>query len=71
MKIVLVIAQILVSIALIFLISIQGKSGGLGTAFGANQALYSQRRGVEKLVFYFTIFSVILFLVISVANLLV
>lgn len=71
MQIVLMVGQVVVSLALIFLIVIQGKGGGLGTAFGANQTLYSQRRGVEKIVFYLTIVCVGLFLIFSVANLLV
>lgn len=66
----LIIAQVLVSFFLIVLITLQGKGGGLGTAFGASQALYSQRRGVERLVFYTTVFLVFLFLLISIANLL-
>ena len=70
MKIILLVLQILIAAVLIFLIAIQGKGGGLGSAFGASTTLYSKRRGVEKTVFYFTIFLVFLFFIISLANLL-
>lgn len=66
----LIIAQILISFTLIILITLQGKGGGLGTAFGASQALYSQRRGVERAVFYLTLVLLFLFLTVSIVNLL-
>ena len=65
------IAQILVSILLIALIAVQGKGGGLGSAFGANYAAFSKRRGFEKFVFSLTIGCACLFFVLSVINLLV
>lgn len=71
MKIALTIIQIIVSALVIFLTAIQGKGGGLGSAFGASMTLYSERRGVEKIVFYLTIFLIILFLICSILNLLV
>jgi preprotein translocase subunit SecG len=69
MDIIFLVFQIVVAIALILLISIQGKGGGLGSAFGANYAAFSKRRGVEKMVFNSTILLVILFFVTSVLNL--
>lgn len=65
------ITQIIVAIALIALIAIQGKGGGLGSAFGAGYAAFSKRRGIEKFVFNATIVFSILFLILSVTNLLV
>lgn len=69
MEQVLLLFQIIISIALVALVSIQGKGGGLGSAFGASYATYSKRRGVEKFVYQLTIVVVILFLIISIANL--
>lgn len=66
----LIIIQIIVSVVLVALISIQGKGGGLGSAFGGS-GVYHERRGVEKFVFQLTIGLTVLFLITSVANLLI
>ena len=66
----LIIVQIIISVLLIALISIQGKGGGLGSAFGGS-GVYHERRGVEKFVFQLTIGLSVLFLITSIANLLV
>ena len=65
------IIQISISVVLIALIAIQGKGGGLGSAFGAGYAAFSRRRGIEKFVFYLTIGCAVLFLILSVINLLI
>lgn len=65
------IIQIIIALALIGLISIQGKGGGLGSAFGAGYAAFSKRRGIEKFVFYLTIGCAVVFLILSVVNLLI
>ncbi|HEY83770.1 MAG TPA: preprotein translocase subunit SecG [Chloroflexi bacterium] len=49
------IVQIIISITLIALVLLQGKSGGLGGIFGGDGGVYRTRRGVEKLVFQATI----------------
>ena len=64
------ITQIIISILLIVLVSIQGKGAGLSQTFGGG-ALYSTRRGAEKVVFYATIVLGVLFAVLSVASLFV
>ncbi|OGK55568.1 preprotein translocase subunit SecG [Candidatus Roizmanbacteria bacterium RIFCSPLOWO2_01_FULL_45_11] len=66
-----IILQIIVSISLIGLIAIQGKGGGLGSSFGGSITTFSKRRGVEKFVFQLTIGMTVLFLVLSIINLLV
>ena len=70
MKITITILQIAISLAIIALVAIQGKGGGLGSAFGASNTMYFKRRGVERMVFYFTILLIVLFLIVSVASLL-
>ena len=67
---ILTILQIIISIGLITLISIQGKGGGLGSSFGGTTGAFHERRGVEKFVFQFTIVLSVLFLMTSIANLL-
>ena len=56
--------QILVSILLIatILLQVRGQGGGL---FGSAQGSYRVRRGVEKLLFQFTIVLTVLFLLVS------
>jgi preprotein translocase subunit SecG len=55
LKATLEIIQIIVSISLIVLVLLQGKSGGLGSMFGGDGGVYKTRRGVEKVLFQATI----------------
>jgi preprotein translocase subunit SecG len=65
------IIQIILSVLLIVLISIQGKGGGLGSAWGGSSGAFHERRGVEKFVFQMTVVLSVLFLITSIVNLLV
>lgn len=69
MRNILLITQILVSILLIFLITIQAKGSGLGRTFGASSAVSFSRRGLEKLLYKLTFISVGLFILISILSL--
>ena len=62
----LIIAQILVAIALIVVVTLQVKGGGLGGIFGQPDSVYRTRRGVEKTLFQMTIALAILFVILSV-----
>ena len=62
----LIIAQILVAIALIGVILLQVKGGGLGGIFGQPDSVYRTRRGIEKNLFQFTIALAVLFVVLSI-----
>jgi preprotein translocase subunit SecG len=63
------IAQIVVSIALIILILIQERSSGLsGILGGGGGEIYSQRRGLEKMLFGATIVLIVVFAVLSLLN---
>ncbi|HEX76718.1 MAG TPA: preprotein translocase subunit SecG [Dehalococcoidia bacterium] len=62
----LIIAQILVAIALIGVILLQVRGGGLGGIFGQPDSVYRTRRGVEKSLLQLTIALVVLFIVISI-----
>ena len=64
------VAQIVLSIALILVILMQVKGGGLGGIFGQPDAVYRTKRGVEKTLFQLTIALVVLFIAISVLTLL-
>ena len=58
-------AQIILSIALILVILIQVRGGGLGGIFGQADTVYRTRRGVEKTLFQLTIVLVVLFIIIA------
>jgi len=62
------IGQIITGLLLIGLTLLQGKGGGLGTAFGKTSRIYQAKRGVEKIVFTLTIIVAGLFLLLSIAN---
>lgn len=62
----LIIAQIIVAVALIGVILLQVKGGGLGGVFGQPDSVYRTRRGVEKSLFQLTIALVVLFIILSI-----
>ena len=63
------IAQIIISIALIAVILLQVRSGGMGGVFGGTEsAVYKTRRGVERTLFNITIGLSIVFFVITILN---
>jgi len=59
------IAQIVLSVAIILLVLLQVKGGGLGGIFGQADTVYRTRRGVEKTLFQLTIALVVLFVVVA------
>lgn len=66
------IAQVVVSVVLVVLIMIQQKGAALGSAFGGDsQGFYSSKRGAEKKIYYATIIFGIIFIALSLANLII
>ena len=63
------VAQIVLSVALILVILLQVRGGGLGGIFGQPDTVYRTKRGVEKTLFQLTIALVVLFIIISVMTL--
>lgn len=61
------ITQILISAALILVILVQAKGMG-GGVFGASTSVFRTRRGLERLLFRFTILLAILFLIVSMLS---
>ncbi|OGZ60639.1 MAG: preprotein translocase subunit SecG [Candidatus Spechtbacteria bacterium RIFCSPLOWO2_01_FULL_38_20] len=59
---ILLIAQIVISVALIITILLQKRGAGLGGAFGGGGSTYYQKRGVEKILYYSTIMLSLLFI---------
>lgn len=62
----LTIAQIVVAIALIAVLTLQVHGGGLGGIFGQPDSVYRTRRGMEKTLLQFTIALTVLFVVICI-----
>ena len=69
MKNIILIVHIVVSVSLIALVLLQSSKGGLSHFGGAE--LYRTKRGAEKIVFVLTILATVLFLITSVANILI
>lgn len=66
MHTILVIIQIILSVALIGAILLQNSENGLGSAFGGDDGgVKTTRRGVEKTIFQGTILLAILFVIVS------
>ena len=55
------IAQILISAALIASVLLQSRGAGLGATFGGDSSVYRSRRGIEKRLFQFTVVLAIAF----------
>jgi len=67
---VLTIINMAVMVALIIMISLQNKSAGLSNVFGGGGSITQTRRGVEKWLFYTTIVAAVIFVGLSIANIL-
>lgn len=63
-----VIVQIIVAVALTTSILLQARGAGLGSVFGGTGTVFKTRRGIDKLLFRFTIVFTVLFLLISIVG---
>ena len=68
MKSTLLIANIILSIVIVVLILIQGRGAGLGSAWGGGGEMFQTRRGIEKITLRLTVFFIVLFFLVSIAN---
>jgi preprotein translocase subunit SecG len=60
------IAQILISIALIVTVLFQLRGGGIGGIFGQADSVYRTRRGIESTLFRLTIVLIVLLVIFAV-----
>ena len=67
MKNTLLITQIVLSVIITALILLQAQGTGLGSTWGGGGETYHTRRGVEKVLFYFTIAAITIFAGVSLA----
>jgi preprotein translocase subunit SecG len=61
----LTVAQMVLSVALVLILMLQVRGGGLGGIFGQADTVYRTKRGLEKTLFQFTVVLVVLFVTIS------
>lgn len=71
MKNIFLLINSILSVLIVILILIQGKGAGLGSAWGGGGEMFQTRRGVEKITLRITILLIIIFFIVSVANLFV
>lgn len=64
------ILEIILGLLLIGLIILQSKGTGLGSTFGGDMGFYGTKRGAEKMLFILTIIIASLFLLTSLAGVL-
>lgn len=67
MKTTLLVLQIILSIAITASILLQAQGTGLGSTWGGGGETYHTRRGLEKVLFYFTIAAITLFAFVLLA----
>ena len=60
--------QILVSLLLIVLITLQSKDSSLSSGFTSTQKGFATKRGPEKIIYLLTIFFAVVFLSLSLLN---
>ena len=62
------VAQIVLAVALMLIILLQVRGGGLGGIFGQPDTVYRTKRGVEKTMFQLTIALAVLFIIVAVIS---
>ncbi len=71
MKNILLALQLIVSVLLITVILLQAKGSGLSGVFGGEGGIYRSKRGVEKILVFATIGLSVIFLVLSISQVLI
>lgn len=68
MKEFILVVNIVISIAIVALILLQGKGAGLGSAWGGGGEMFQTRRGLEKVTLKLTIGLIVVFFVLSLIS---
>jgi len=68
MRTIILSVNIVVSIAIVALILLQGKGAGLGSAWGGGGELFQTRRGIEKVTLRLTVVLIVVFFVLSLVS---
>ena len=69
MKNLLLIINIVLSVAIVVFILIQGGGAGLGSAWGGGGERFQTRRGIEKVVLWASAIAIFVFFIVSLINL--
>ncbi len=62
------IVQILISVVLIVVVLLQTRGAGFSATFSSDTSIYRTRRGVERTLFNVTIGLAVLFILVSIAS---
>jgi len=65
------IAQIVISVILVLAVLLQSRGAGLSGTFGGDSAVYTTRRGPEKLLYWLTLVLAIIFVGLGVVRLII
>lgn len=65
------VVQILVSIVLIVVVLLQSRGEGFSGTFSSDSSVFRTRRGVEKTLFEFTLVLAAVFIIISIASVII
>ena len=71
MEKILQIIEVVLAVILIISVLLQQRGSGLGGAFGSNAAAFSTRRGFDKFLYYTTIVTGTLFVLVALATVVV
>ena len=72
MKLILQIIQIIIAVGLVALVLSQQRGTALGSSFGGEGGgFYSTRRGIQKKIYWATVIAAALFIILSIANLVI
>lgn len=69
MQNILLVVNIILSILIVIFILIQGRGGGLGSAWGGGGETFHTRRGIEKVTIRITVLLIAVFFILSAVNL--
>jgi protein translocase SecG subunit len=65
------IAQLVISVILILSILLQSRGAGLSGTFGGDSAVYTTRRGPEKMLYWITLILSLIFVGLAIASLII
>ncbi|MDD5731726.1 MAG: preprotein translocase subunit SecG [Patescibacteria group bacterium] len=65
------IVQLVISVLLILSILLQSRGAGLSGTFGGDSAVYTTRRGPEKMLYWITLILALVFVGLTIASLII
>jgi len=65
------VVQLVVSVLLILSVLLQSRGAGLSGTFGGDSAVYTTRRGPEKMLYWLTLLLALIFVGLAIASLII